>query len=170
MRFFEFKLPAPGTDLEKRISSDLEKIEDAVSQDPSLTKKVNDELNRIIELAKSYAKNDQNKEVEKPNNDINDKVSEDASSKIKASIETLKQLAKTLDPVAQKNIEKEIKQLEEQITVATDPNTVFEKISAEFKALLDKRTDLNPAVREIFIKELFDYIRINKQTELVKQF
>ena len=112
MRFFEFKLPAPGTDLEKRISSDLEKIEDAVSQDPSLTKKVNDELNRIIELAKSYAKNDQNKEVEKPNNDINDKVSEDASSKIKASIETLKQLAKTLDPVAQKNIEKEIKQLE----------------------------------------------------------
>lgn len=59
---------------------------------------------------------------------------------------------------------------EKKIKDAADPDTVFEKISAEFKELLDKRTDLNPAVREVFIKELFDYIRVNKQTDLVKQF
>jgi hypothetical protein len=166
MRFFEFTL----SDLDKKISADLEEIKDAVSQDPYLTKKVNDELNRIIELAKSYAKDEQNKEVENPNNDIDDKVSEDAVSAITKSIEEFKQIAKTLDPNSRKLIEKEIKKLKEQITVATDPDTVFDKISKEFKDLLDKRSDINPSVREVFIKELFDYIRINRQTELVKQF
>jgi hypothetical protein len=33
---------------------------------------------------------------------------------------------------------------EKKIKDAADPDTVFEKISAEFKELLDKRTDLNP--------------------------
>lgn len=164
MRFFEFKLPQPGSDLEREINASLEKIENAVEENPDLEKKVSQELAKIINFAKSLSVDDA-KEKE-------DQVKETSSdNQIANQVKQLKSLV-DLIPNAddQKKAQQQIEALEALVQKETHPDTVFGKIGDEFKAILEQRRDISPAVREVFIKELFDYIRVNKQTDLVKQF
>ncbi len=55
MRFFEFKLPEPGTDLANKIEADLNQLSDIVIQKPEIEDKINTQLQKIIAAAKSAA-------------------------------------------------------------------------------------------------------------------
>jgi hypothetical protein len=44
MRFFEFKLPDPGTDLAKSIEAELSQLSDIVNKKPEIEDKINAEL------------------------------------------------------------------------------------------------------------------------------
>ena len=52
MRFFEFKLPEPGTDLAKQVDAELKDIVDIVDQNPAAEKKVNVKLQAILDFVK----------------------------------------------------------------------------------------------------------------------
>jgi hypothetical protein len=55
MRFFEFKLPDPGTDLAKSIEAELSQLSDIVNKKPEIEDKINAELQKLINIAKSAA-------------------------------------------------------------------------------------------------------------------
>lgn len=55
MRFFEFKLPEPGTDLAKQVDAELKDIVDIVDQNPAAEKKVNVKLQAILDFVKKSA-------------------------------------------------------------------------------------------------------------------
>ncbi len=55
MRFFEFKLPEPGTDLAKQVDAELQDIVDIVDQNPAAEKKVNGKLQQILDFVKKSA-------------------------------------------------------------------------------------------------------------------
>lgn len=66
MRFFEFKLPAPGTDLAQSIEAELGKLSDIVDQKPEIEDKINAELQKIIKIAKSAQQPEPAKPVAAP--------------------------------------------------------------------------------------------------------
>lgn len=51
MRFFEFKLPEPDTDLAEKIKSDLQSINTNIDKNPSVKKQVNQELEKLLKQA-----------------------------------------------------------------------------------------------------------------------
>ena len=53
MRFFEFKLPAEGSDLSTVINAELEKLSTIVDQKPEIQTSINAELEKLITMAKS---------------------------------------------------------------------------------------------------------------------
>jgi hypothetical protein len=53
MRFFEFKLPEPGTDFSAQIEAELNNLSKIVDEKPDVEAKVNAELQRLIKLAKT---------------------------------------------------------------------------------------------------------------------
>ncbi len=53
MRFFEFKLPEPGTDFSAQIEAELNNLSKIVDGKPEVEAKVNAELQRLIKLAKT---------------------------------------------------------------------------------------------------------------------
>lgn len=55
MRFFEFKLPAEGSDLSAVINAELEKLSSIVDQKPEIQTSINAELEKLITMAKSAA-------------------------------------------------------------------------------------------------------------------
>jgi len=57
MRFFEFKLPEPGTDLAKQVDAELKDIVDIINQNPAAEKKVNAKLQAILDFTKKTASN-----------------------------------------------------------------------------------------------------------------
>jgi hypothetical protein len=52
MRFFEFKLPAEGSDLSAVINAELEKLSTIVDQKPEIQTSINAELEKLIAMAK----------------------------------------------------------------------------------------------------------------------
>ena len=52
MRFFEFKLPAEGSDLSAVINAELEKLSAIVDQKPEIQSSINAELEKLIAMAK----------------------------------------------------------------------------------------------------------------------
>lgn len=55
MRFFEFKLPEPGTDFANAVEAELNQLSDIVDQKPEIKDKINSQLQKIINAAKSAA-------------------------------------------------------------------------------------------------------------------
>jgi hypothetical protein len=55
MRFFEFKLPAEGSDLSATINAELEKLSAIVDQKPEIQTSINTELQKLITMAKNAA-------------------------------------------------------------------------------------------------------------------
>jgi hypothetical protein len=53
MRFFEFKLPEPGTDFSAQIETELNNLSKIVDEKPEAEAKINAELQRLIKLAKT---------------------------------------------------------------------------------------------------------------------
>jgi hypothetical protein len=53
MRFFEFKLPEPGTDFSAQIEAELNNLSNIVDKKPEVEAKVNAELQKLIKLAKT---------------------------------------------------------------------------------------------------------------------
>lgn len=151
MRFFEF--------LQSNQNNTISKLVDIV-KDPDVDPQLKKDILAIFQQLnlKDNPEEKQNEALDNNESELVSKIEDD-----EAYYQRMLNTDSRLKAIA----EKKIKDAEAR---GSDPDTVFEKISAEFKELLDKRTDLNPAVREVFIKELFDYIRINKQTDLVKQF
>jgi hypothetical protein len=55
MRFFEFKLPEPGTDFSAQIEAELNNLSNIVDKKPEVEDKVNAGLQKLIKLAKTSA-------------------------------------------------------------------------------------------------------------------
>jgi hypothetical protein len=55
MRFFEFKLPAEGSNLSAVINAELEKLSNIVDQKPEIQNSINAELEKLIRMAQSSA-------------------------------------------------------------------------------------------------------------------
>jgi hypothetical protein len=99
MRFFEFKLPEPGTDFSEQIEAELNKLSKIVDEKPDVEAKVNAELQRLIKLATtpetipaSLPAPQQKSQVEPPASETKETMFDEAA----AAISMTDSLVKTL--------------------------------------------------------------------------
>ena len=105
MRFFEFKLPAPGSNLSKEIESKLNQVINIADQNPELEKTVNATLKNLLDLAKKNS----NSTKDLP-------VGEDLTASLSLKDLLLAQLENVIDAATKKTIIKTLDDLIQQST------------------------------------------------------
>ena len=166
MRLFEFTSSETGLDLSNSIDAELDKISNLIDQNPGIEGKINTELDKIISQAKAAIDLDTIDKEENPTS-VNDQEFKEAStgqSNFESKRAEIFSMLPKMSPKEERALLKKLKEL-------SDPGRVMSDLSEELKTILSKRTDIAVGVRQIFIKELFDYIRLNpNDASLVSDF
>lgn len=110
MRFFEFKLPEPGTDLAKQVDAELQDIVDIVDQNPDAEKKANAALQAILNFTKKVS----NKNL--PPEETNEELFSESTAVLSLVDALNSQISSRLDKAATQEALKMLAKLKKQLS------------------------------------------------------